>query len=127
MDHGYPMLQSVKSEIIYWQGGYEMKAPIRITASVIAAMLCLTGVSAVEKTNHPSVINCFAAGAEEKTPWDGSIDTSWYDSQESELHISTAEEFAGLASIVNGGKTMKGQTVILDNDIYLNSLVDTHM
>ena len=104
-----------------------MKAPIRITASVIAAMLCLTGVSAVEKTNHPSVINCFAAGAEEKTPWDGSIDTSWYDSQESELHISTAEEFAGLASIVNGGKTMKGQTVILDNDIYLNSLVDTHM
>lgn len=57
--------------------------------------------------------------------WDGSIDTSWYDSEETIFHISSAEEFAGFASIVNGGKTMKGQTIILDNDIYINSLVDT--
>lgn len=57
--------------------------------------------------------------------WDGTADTTWYDAMESELHISTPEEFAGLAAIVNGGKTLEGQTIILDNDIYLNALVDT--
>lgn len=62
--------------------------------------------------------------AETTQVWDGSVDTSWYDSQEAEIHISTAEEFAGLAAIVAGGKSMAGQTIILDNDIYLNVMVD---
>ncbi len=52
--------------------------------------------------------------------WDGTYDTSWYDSEEAELHISTAEELAGLAKLVNAGHTMEGQTIYLDSDIYLN-------
>lgn len=56
--------------------------------------------------------------------WDGTYDTSWYDEEETELHISTAEELAGLAELVNAGQTMEGQMIYLDNDIYLNDVSD---
>ena len=50
--------------------------------------------------------------------WDGSYDTSWYDEQDTELHIFTAEELAGLAYLVNEGKkTFEGQTIYLEADI----------
>lgn len=52
--------------------------------------------------------------------WDGGIDTSWYDSEEQELYIFSATEFAGLASLVNSGKTFEGQTVYLESDIDLS-------
>ena len=53
--------------------------------------------------------------------WDGSYDTSWYDEQDTELHIFTAEELAGLAYLVNDGKkTFEGQTVFLESDVDLN-------
>lgn len=54
--------------------------------------------------------------------WDGTSDTSWYDDEETEFHISTPEQLAGMAAIVNTGKTMEGKTFILDNDIYLNDV-----
>ena len=60
----------------------------------------------------------------ETTIWDGTSDTSWYDGEEEELHISTAEEFTGLFNIISGGLTFEGQAVILDNDIYLNDCLD---
>ncbi len=56
--------------------------------------------------------------------WDGSSDTSWYDEGEEELHISSAEELAGLIMLVNNGKTMSGQTIVFDEDIYLNDISD---
>lgn len=56
--------------------------------------------------------------------WDGTSDTTWYDSQATELHIQTAEQLAGLATLVNGGKSMEGQTICLDNDILLNDTSD---
>ncbi len=54
--------------------------------------------------------------------WDGTSDTSWYDEEETELHISTAEELAGLAQLVNNGQSLTGQTIYLENDIYLNDI-----
>ena len=66
-----------------------------------------------------------ASCAEEPTKpevkaWDGTYDTSWYDAQDSELHIFTAEELAGLAYLVNEGqKSFEGQTVYLEADIDL--------
>ena len=59
---------------------------------------------------------------EEVHIWDGTSDISWYDDEETEFHISTPEQLAGLSSIVNTGKTMEGKTFILDNDIYLNDV-----
>lgn len=57
--------------------------------------------------------------------WDGSADTSWYTSapDASEYHISTAEQLAGLAQLVNAdpGKTnFAGKTFYLDNDLDLS-------
>lgn len=93
--------------------------------AVLTAMTILTSGSILLPSFTKSVENLQMTAYAENSTWDGSIDTSWYDSQETEFHLSTAEELAGLASIVNGGKSMKGQTIILDNNIYLNELVDT--
>ena len=57
--------------------------------------------------------------------WDGSADTRWYTSapNASEYHISTAEQLAGLAQLVNaypGTTNFAGKTFYLDNDIDLS-------
>ena len=57
--------------------------------------------------------------------WDGTADTSWYTSapDASEYHISTAEQLAGLAQLVNadpGTTNFAGKTFYLDNDIDLS-------
>ena len=54
--------------------------------------------------------------------WDGSADTSWYTSapDASAYHISTAEQLAGLAQLVNadpGTTNFAGKTFYLDNDL----------
>ena len=51
--------------------------------------------------------------------WDGTADTTWYDGEEKEQHISSPSELAGLAVLTGQGRKMEGQTIILDNDISL--------
>lgn len=57
--------------------------------------------------------------------WDGSADTSWYVGHETdtEYHITTAEQLAGLAQLVNadpGTTNFAGKTFYLENDIDLS-------
>ena len=57
--------------------------------------------------------------------WNGTADTSWYTSapDASVYHISTAEQLAGLAQLVNadpGTTNFAGKTFCLDNDIDLS-------
>lgn len=57
--------------------------------------------------------------------WDGLTDTSWYTSapDASEYHISTAEQLAGLAQLVNadpGTTNFAGKTIYLENDLDLS-------
>ena len=57
--------------------------------------------------------------------WDGTADTSWYTSapDASEYLISTAEQLAGLAQLVNDKATpvlFGGKTIYLDNDLDLS-------
>ena len=68
-----------------------------------------------------------AAFAEETSVdnWDGSADTSWYTSapDASEYRISTAEQLAGLAQLVNadpGTTNFAGKTFYLENDLDLS-------
>ena len=42
----------------------------------------------------------FAAAAD--TTWDGTVDISWYDPDQSEYYLSTPAQLAGLAALVNG-------------------------
>ena len=81
-----------------------------------------TAAFAAENTQEPT-----AAFAEETSVdnWDGSADTSWYTSapDASEYRISTAEQLAGLAQLVNadpGTTNFAGKTFYLDNDIDLS-------
>jgi len=56
--------------------------------------------------------------------WDGTADVSWYNQSESEFTITTAEQLAGLAQLVNGGNNMNGKIITLDNNIALNNTIN---
>lgn len=50
--------------------------------------------------------------------WDGTADTSWFNGP-ADYTLTTAEQLAGLAKIVNAGETFKGNTITLASDIDL--------
>ncbi len=51
--------------------------------------------------------------------WDGTADTDWYDADAARYEIHTTAELAGLAQLVNRGKTFEGKTVTLCGDLDL--------
>jgi len=66
-----------------------------------------------------------AFAADSTDAWDGTADTNWYvgHETESEYHITTAEQLAGLAQLVNdktASVSFKGKTICLDNDLDLS-------
>jgi hypothetical protein len=62
-----------------------------------------------------------AAGAAAQTVWDGSADTTWYTGPSAQaFNITTAEQLAGLAQLVNNGNTFAGKTITLGANIFLN-------
>jgi len=52
--------------------------------------------------------------------WDETSDTTWYNENDTEFILTTAEQFAGFRALVDGGNTFEGKTVKLDADIDLN-------
>lgn len=89
-----------------------MKKKIASLALVLA--LCLSLLPTAAFAEGTSVDN-----------WDGSADTSWYTSapDASEYHISTAEQLAGLAQLVNadpGTTNFAEKTFYLENDLDLS-------
>lgn len=77
----------------------------RILLSLIFALVAFTGLQA-------------------QTIWDGTADTSWYNETSTEFEISTAEQLAGLAELVNNGTDFSGKTILLTADIVLNDTSD---
>ena len=57
--------------------------------------------------------------AKKKDTWDGTSDTSWYNDTDTEFTLTTAEQLAGLAELVDGGNTFEGKTIKLDKDFDL--------
>ncbi len=51
--------------------------------------------------------------------WDGSSDVTWYNDTDTEFTITTAEQLAGLAELVDGGNTFEGKTIKLGTNIDL--------
>ena len=63
-------------------------------------------------------MTAFAAGTTDS--WDGTADTSWYDENETEFHLQTAEQLAGMAKLINDDTAyFKDKTVYLENDLDL--------
>ena len=80
----------------------------------------LTVIQAPGHSYVNGVCTVCGAAAPSADTWDGTVDTSWYDDNNSEFTIDTAEELAGLAALVNSGYSFNGKTILLDGDIDLS-------
>ena len=61
-----------------------------------------------------------------QTIWDGTVDLTWYDASQSSFDISTPEQLAGVAQLVNAGiANFSGKTLNLTNDLWLNYTGDS--
>ena len=89
-----------------------------------------------ENSDEEPYAPVFKAESDAPTPWDGTVDTSWYDASKDTFEIRTAAELAGLAALVNGtakdadnnpiaAVNFKGKTIKLTADIDLNNQVWT--
>lgn len=67
----------------------------------------------------------YDADATTYEPWDGTVDTAWYDASETEFVLESAEQLAGLADLVNSGTTFAGKIVKLGTDVDLKGLAWT--
>ena len=47
-----------------------------------------------------------AAPVSAQTIWDGTADVTWYDASQTSFDISTPEQLAGVAQLVNNGTTL---------------------
>ena len=56
--------------------------------------------------------------------WDGTADTSWYNENETMFELTSAEQLAGLAVLVDEGNTFAGKTVKLGRDLDLKVIGD---
>ena len=56
------------------------------------------------------------------TAWNGTTNTSWYNGSQTSFTLTTAEQLAGLAVLVNGGNNFSGKTINLGADINLGSI-----
>ena len=97
----------------------------RIGSLLLILALCFTllptAALAAENTQEPTE----PQETQDTETWGDKADTSWYTSapDASEYHISTAEQLAGLAQLVNtdpGTTNFAGKTFYLDNDIDLS-------
>ncbi|MDD4210723.1 MAG: T9SS type A sorting domain-containing protein [Bacteroidales bacterium] len=70
---------------------------------------------------------CFVLIGQAQTPdvWDGTSDTTWYNTTDTLFQLTTAEQLAGLAVMVNHGNSFQGKTIELMNDVDLGGALDT--
>ena len=52
--------------------------------------------------------------------WDGTVDTTWYNTTDTTFTLSTAEEFVGLAKLANEGNTFSKKTIELESSMDLS-------
>ena len=92
-----------------------MKKKIASLALVLALCLSLLPVTAFAEGETQETQETQIAGT-----WGEKANTSWYNENESVFHITTAEQLAGIATLVNAGTvTFEGKTIYLDNNIDL--------
>ena len=74
--------------------------------------------------NYNDITTPYVLGAKTKDvpteSWTDHADSTWYNDTDTEFTLTTAEQLAGLASLVNNGNDFKGKTVKLGADIDLS-------
>lgn len=91
-----------------------------MNASPDAAQLYAWEIQANENNGYPVFGAAIEAGGWWTSP--GNYDSSWYDESLSEFDLSSPEQLAGLAYLVNQGHTFQGKSISLTNDIDLAGL-----
>lgn len=108
---------NIKEETFYNKLKTEGGAPLRKVV-----IYCKKGSAAEEYAKKYSIE--YEAEGPLPDAWDGTIDTSWYDSGETEFSISTPAQLAGLRELVNNGvELFYGKTVTLEDDINFTDTV----
>ena len=74
----------------------------------IIAVMCLVALMGLKPTLQAQTI------------WNGTADVTWYDASQTSFDISTPEQLAGLAQLVNTGTSFNGVSLNLTADIWLN-------
>lgn len=99
-----------------------MRIELRKKCSLVLIILMMLSLLPINVFNSKAVLAAESSGV-----WSGSTDTKWYDNKPNatEFYISSAEELAGLAKIVNyGTDSFEGKTIYLMNNIQLNNTID---
>lgn len=81
--------------------GYLRLLLLVLAAALVFGAVCVGGVSGADV-------------------WNGTADTSWYKDNQDTFTITTAEQLAGLASLVNGGNNFAGKIINLGADLDLS-------
>ena len=55
-----------------------------------------------------------------KEAWDGKQDISWYEESKTEFVLTTPQQMAGLAQLVNNGNTFENKKILLGKDMFFN-------
>lgn len=91
----------------------------------------INGTSFAMPAADVTVTATFIASSSNPDAWDGSVDTSWYNTTDTSFAISAPAQLAGLAAIVNGTAdgfsqdSFTGKTVALTANIDLGGLQKT--
>lgn len=89
--------------------------------SVMSFTTLRTAAQPAQISNGETVDAMRLSGAEDPAPWDGrTIDVSWYNTTDTEFHLSTPAQLAGLAAIVNGQYNRSVTKVLGDPSVIVN-------
>ena len=55
--------------------------------------------------------------------WDGTSDTTWYNDTDTAFTLTTAEQLAGLAELVDAGNTFAGKTITIAKSFDLDNII----
>ena len=78
----------------------------------------LAGIISASMVLGTAALPAFA----DEAKWADSANTQWYNDSESEYTLNTADELAGLASLVNSGTSFAKKTIKLGSDIDLKGI-----
>jgi len=116
-----PVYQNLKGKNYFEKGRKDMKMKKWLAVLMTIAM-CAVPVMGTIPADVSAPLSAYAEGTavpSDVPAWSGKSDHSWYDESESEFHLTTPEEFAGLMELGSQGFTMAGKTIYLETDVNL--------
>ena len=108
-----PVYQNLKGKNYFEKGRKDMKMKKWLAVLMTIAM-CAVPVMGTIPADVSAPLSAYAEGTavpSDVPAWSGKSDHSWYDESESEFHLTTPEEFAGLMELGSQGFTMAGKTI----------------